>query len=130
MIRQLWRNLPLEFVVLLYLVSYLPNVIVTKLVTSLPHAGLGRPLTGLETLPASLIVNLVLTYAFIWLSGWHRDAHAVAVSADGRHSRLPQCLQLPGDLPAIEWPERLNWCAESRIRTFHCRAGEPAVRHR
>jgi len=46
-------------------------------VTSLDHPRLGRPLTGLETMPASLIISLVTTYAFIWLSGWHRDAHGV-----------------------------------------------------
>lgn len=67
--------LPLEAYVLLYLAAYLPNVILTKLVTSIPHAGLGRPLTGLETLPASLIISGVLTYLFIWWSGWHREAH-------------------------------------------------------
>ena len=70
---------PLEGYVLVYLLAYLPNVIVTKLVTSQPHAGLGRPLTGLETLPASLIINMVLTWAFIWLSGWHRDANKVSL---------------------------------------------------
>ena len=72
--------LPLEGFVFLYLIAYLPNVIITKLVTSVPHPGLGRPLTGLETLPASLIINMVLTWLFIWLSGWHRDAHAVRVA--------------------------------------------------
>lgn len=80
-------RLPIEAIVLLYLLSYLPNVIITKLVTSLPHPGLGRPLTGLETLPASLIVSLVTTYAFIWLSGWHRDAHGVAIA--GRRLPVP-----------------------------------------
>lgn len=73
-------SLPLEAVVFLYLLAYLPNVIVTKLVTTMVHPALGRPLTGLETLPASLIISMVLTYAFIWLSGWHRDAHAVDVA--------------------------------------------------
>jgi len=58
---------------------YLPNVIITKLVTSTPHSELGRPLTGLETLPASLTVSMVLTWVFIWLSAWHRDANAVRV---------------------------------------------------
>jgi drug/metabolite transporter (DMT)-like permease len=56
-------------------------------VTSFPHAGLGRPLTGLETLPASLIISMVLTYLFIWLSGWHRDANAVTVA--GRRIPVP-----------------------------------------
>lgn len=69
--------LPLEMWVALYLLLYLPNVMVTRLVTTTPHPELGRPLTGLETLPASLIISLVLTYLFIWLGGWHRDANKV-----------------------------------------------------
>jgi hypothetical protein len=73
------RGFPLEGYVLLYFLFYLPNVIITKLVTSLPHGTLGRALTGLETLPASLIINTAMTYAFIWWSGWHRDANAVRV---------------------------------------------------
>lgn len=72
---------PLEGIVILYVLAYLPNVMVTKLVTSLPHVALGRPLTGLETLPASLIASMVLTWCFIWLSGWHRDANRIAVGA-------------------------------------------------
>lgn len=75
-----WERFPLEGFVLLYFLMYLPNVIITKLVTSTPHPALGRPLTGLETLPASLIINLVLTYLFIWLTGWHRDANAVRIA--------------------------------------------------
>ncbi len=78
---------PLEGFVFLYFLAYLPNVMITRLVSSLPHPGLGRPLTGLETLPASLIVNLVLTYCFIWLSGWHRDANAVQLA--GRRIPVP-----------------------------------------
>jgi hypothetical protein len=73
------RNFPLEGIVALYFLAYLPNVIATKLVTSFPHKGLGRPLTGLETLPASLIFSLILTYIFIWWSGWHRDANAIQI---------------------------------------------------
>ncbi|MGX7895329.1 hypothetical protein [Tsuneonella sp. HG222] len=72
-----WASTPVEGFVLLYFLMYLPNVIITRLVTTTIHPGLGRAPTGLETLPASLIINLVLTYAFIWLSGWHRDANAV-----------------------------------------------------
>lgn len=71
------RRTSLELIVLLYFLSYLPNILLTRLVTTTPDAGLGRPLTGLETLPASLIVSLVLTYAFIWVSRWYRDAHRV-----------------------------------------------------
>ena len=73
-------SLPLEMWVGLYLLLYLPNVMVTRWVTTTPHAGLGRPLTGIETLPASLILSMVMTYLFIWLSGWHRDANAIEVA--------------------------------------------------
>ncbi|MBO9580398.1 MAG: hypothetical protein J7498_05865 [Sphingobium sp.] len=69
------RAFPLEGYVFLYFLAYLPNVIITKLISSTPHAGLGRPLSGLEILPSSLIISTILTYLFIWFSGWHRDAH-------------------------------------------------------
>ncbi|RZJ97828.1 MAG: hypothetical protein EOO76_18070 [Novosphingobium sp.] len=85
--RSLVSAFPLEGFVVLYLLAYLPNVMITRLVSTTPHAGLGRPLTGLETLPASLIVSLVLTYLFIWLSGWHRDANAVQIA--GRRIPVP-----------------------------------------
>ncbi|MEN9683207.1 MAG: hypothetical protein RLZZ427_958 [Pseudomonadota bacterium] len=73
------RRMPLEAIVFFYFLAYLPNVMITRWVATIADSSLGRPLTGLETLPASLIVNLVLTYAFIWLSGWHRDAHSVTL---------------------------------------------------
>jgi hypothetical protein len=66
---------PLELVLLLYFASYLPNIVLTRLATATPREDLGRALTGLETLPSTLIMNMLLTYLFIWLSGWHRDAH-------------------------------------------------------
>ena len=68
---------PLELIVLLYFLSYIPNILFTKYATSGIHPDLGRPLSGLETLPSTLTVNMLLTLLFIWLSGWHRDAHAV-----------------------------------------------------
>ena len=73
-------RLPLEAIVVLYFLSYIPNIVMTRLATSGVHVERGRPLTGLETLPVSLSVNLLLTYAFIWLSGWHRDAHGVNIA--------------------------------------------------
>ncbi len=66
------RGMRLETIVLFYFLSYVPNILLTKYATSFVHPVLGRPLTGLETLPSTLIMNLVLTYAFIWISGWHR----------------------------------------------------------
>jgi len=77
--RSLLSGFPLEGFVGLYLLAYLPNVMITRLVSSFDHPGLGRPLTGLETLPASLIINMVLTWAFIWLSGWHKDARGAMI---------------------------------------------------
>jgi len=82
-----WQRFPLEGFVALYFLMYLPNVIITRLVTSIPHRDLGRAPTGLETLPASLIINLVLTYLLIWLSGWHRDANSIQVA--GRRVPVP-----------------------------------------
>ncbi|ESQ89218.1 membrane protein [Asticcacaulis sp. AC460] len=70
-------TLPLEMTVVFYLITYIPNIILTKLTTTQAVAAFGRPLSGLETLPSTLIVNMVLTLAFFWLSGWHRDAHGI-----------------------------------------------------
>lgn len=81
------KRLPvsIELLTLFYFLSYVPNALVTKLVTSQPHDALGRPLTGLETLPASLIASAVATYIFVWLAGWHRQAHHIDVAG----MRLP-----------------------------------------
>lgn len=81
------RGFPIEGHLLLYFIFYLPNVIITKLVTSTPHPQLGRPLTGLETLPASLIISTMLTYLFIWWAGWHKDANGVMIA--GRRIPVP-----------------------------------------
>jgi drug/metabolite transporter (DMT)-like permease len=78
-------TLSLETWVGIYLLLYLPNVMITRFITTNPHPDLGRPLTGLETLPASLIISTVLTYGFIWLSGWHRDANSFQLGG----SRIP-----------------------------------------
>lgn len=86
------RTLALEGWVGLYFLLYLPNVMITRWVSTTPHAGLGRPLTGLETLPATLIFNMLLTYLFIWWSGWHREANAVQVA--GHRVPVPTRLTL------------------------------------
>ncbi len=66
------KGIRIEVAVLFYFLAYVPNILLTKYATSFVHPALGRPLTGLETLPPTLIMNLVLTYAFIWYSGWFR----------------------------------------------------------
>jgi hypothetical protein len=80
----MWR---LEWIVVLYFLSYIPNILLTKYTTSFVHPALGRPLTGLETLPSTLMLNLVLTYLFIWLSGWYRHAHTANIG--GRNVPIP-----------------------------------------
>ncbi|HVF15615.1 MAG TPA: hypothetical protein VNA21_01855 [Steroidobacteraceae bacterium] len=72
-----WR---LEWIVFFYFLSYIPNILLVKYTTSFVHPALGRPLTGLETLPSTLTLNLVLTYLFIWLSGWYRHAHNIQLA--------------------------------------------------
>lgn len=72
-------GVPMELLLLGYLLSYLPSIMLTRFLATTPIPALGRPLTGLEILPGSLMLNLVMTYAFIWLSGWHRLANRVAI---------------------------------------------------
>ena len=77
------RGWSLEWIVVLYFISYVPNILLTKYTTSTVHPALGRPLTGLETLPSTLMFNLLLTCLFIWWSRWYRHAHQQVV---GTHS--------------------------------------------
>jgi len=68
-------RMPLLGVVALYMLAYIPYMVITKQLASTPAAALGRPLSGLEILPASLMVSGLMTFVFIWLSGWGRAAH-------------------------------------------------------
>lgn len=72
-------RLPIEALSLLYLILYVPYMLVTRALATTPNAELGRPLTGLETLPAVLILGTVLTVVFVWVSGWWRSANRVSV---------------------------------------------------
>src|SRR4051795_850880 len=72
-------RMPIEAVTLLYLLCYLPYILITRLLATRPSGGLGRPMTGLETLPAVLIMRAVMLILFVWLSGWWRSAHLVRV---------------------------------------------------
>jgi len=66
----------IELLSVLYLASYVPYATLTRWLSSIPYAPLGRPLTGLEVLPAVTILSGVLTYLFVWRSGWWREAHS------------------------------------------------------
>lgn len=71
-----WLNrVPLVGIVILYMLAYVPYMVITKQLASTPAGALGRPLSGLEILPASLIVSGLLTFVFMGVSGWWRAAH-------------------------------------------------------
>lgn len=66
---------PIELVTLLYFVCYVPYILMTRWLSTTPYAPLGRPLTGLEVLPVSLIISGVFTFLFVWGAGWSKFAH-------------------------------------------------------
>jgi hypothetical protein len=74
-------RLPIEVATLAYLLAYLPYIVLTRLLTTTTNGRLGRPLSGLETLPAVLIMAEAMLIAFIALSGWSRAAPQVKVGA-------------------------------------------------
>ena len=70
-----FRGISIELLAALYLASYVPYATLTRWLATIPYAPLGRPLTGLEVLPAVIILSGVMTYLFIGASGWWREAH-------------------------------------------------------
>lgn len=72
-------RLPIEAATLLYMLAYIPYMLITRGLSTTDNEDLGRPLTGLETLPAVLIISTLMLIAFVWLSGWRRSAHQVKV---------------------------------------------------
>src|ERR1700679_2953807 len=80
-------RMPIELASLLYLLMYLPYMLITRSLSTTVDPELGRPLTGLETLPAVMIMGGALILLFIWLSGWWRSAHQVRVG--GRSFPVP-----------------------------------------
>jgi drug/metabolite transporter (DMT)-like permease len=73
-------RLPIEAATLLYILTYVPYMLITRMLATTPNRELGRPLTGLETLPSVLIASTVFLVLFIWLSGWVRSAHHVEIA--------------------------------------------------
>ena len=73
------RDPPIEVLSILYLLSYVPYATLTRWLATIPYAPLGRSLTGLEELPAVIVMSGLLTYLFVWLKGWWREAHSSLV---------------------------------------------------
>jgi hypothetical protein len=73
------KRMSLELATLLYALAYLPYIVLTRMMATVPAADLGRPLTGLEILPAMLITGAMATYLFMWVAGWMRDVTRVRV---------------------------------------------------
>lgn len=68
-----------EIMTVFYSLSYLPFIMLTRYLAGTEQPDVGRPLTGLEILPAMLIVAAVLTYLFGWWVGWFDGVHKVRV---------------------------------------------------
>lgn len=76
----------LDIALIFYVLAYVPNVVLTRLVTRQLDAEQVATQGGAEILPVSMLFNLVLTLSFIGLAGWYREAHGVQL---GR-LRLPR----------------------------------------
>lgn len=72
-------KIPIEATLGAYLLVWIPYIALTKGLSSISQPGLGRPLTGLEILPASLVLLLLMTYAFLAVSGWSRSASQMSL---------------------------------------------------
>ncbi len=70
-----FSRIPIWLTSLAYLACYVPYIVITRRLATVPEGELGRPLTGLEILPTSLILSGVLTYTFGWWAGWWKAAN-------------------------------------------------------
>lgn len=67
----------LEMLTLFYFLSYLPYIMITRHLATVDQPGLARPLTGLEILPAMLLIAAMLTLGFSWYAGWFANVRRV-----------------------------------------------------
>jgi hypothetical protein len=71
--------LPIEIWAVLYFLSYAPYAVLVRWLASVPYPPFHRALTGLEILPATIILSGALTLLFVWLSGWSKHAHRIRI---------------------------------------------------
>jgi hypothetical protein len=69
------KRFSVEMLALLYLLAYIPYALAVRWLASVNYPPLGRPLSGLEILPATMILSGVLTVLFAVFSGWSKQAH-------------------------------------------------------
>ena len=66
------RRIPLHWSVLFFFLSYTPYAVTVKVLIHLDEPSLGRPMTGLEFLPFTLVVSSIFLLGFVWFTGWWR----------------------------------------------------------
>ena len=76
-----YRRIPIESLALLYFLLYVPYAVLVRWLSTIPYSPFGRPLTGLEILPATTILSAALTLLFAWWSGWLGYAHRMRIAA-------------------------------------------------
>src|SRR5215831_556795 len=72
-------HLPIELTAMLYMLAYVPYILIVRALATISDKELGRPLTGLETLPAVLVMSSVMLFVFAWGSGWWRSANRLTL---------------------------------------------------
>jgi drug/metabolite transporter (DMT)-like permease len=70
-------GLSIEAATLLYILTYIPYMVLTRLLATTTAPGMDAPLTGLEVLPSVLVLGSVFTLIFVWAAGWWRSANQV-----------------------------------------------------
>ena len=71
----MYRRYSIEILTLLYLLVYIPYALLVRWLATVDYPPLGRPMSGLEILPATMILSGGLTVLFATLSGWSKQAH-------------------------------------------------------
>lgn len=74
-------RLPIEVTTLLYMLTYIPYMFIVRMLSTTDNKDVGRPLSGLETLPFVLITSMIMLALFVWLAGWWRSAHQTTIGS-------------------------------------------------
>jgi drug/metabolite transporter (DMT)-like permease len=74
-------KLPIELTSVLYVLTYIPYMVITRVLATIPQPGVGRVLSGLEVLPPVLIISTALILLFAILAGWTRSANQLRLGA-------------------------------------------------